>query len=152
MTPAIQLLNKHKAGFDILKFDHDPGITDFAQEATEALALAPQQVFKTLVISVDGRLVVAVTPSTQLVDLKAFAKSCKGKKAQLATQQQAENATGYQLGGISPFAHKKRLPVMLHRTALNYEVIYVSGGRRGLELALSPDTIKALCSAQVADF
>ncbi|ALU45539.1 Cys-tRNA(Pro) deacylase [Pseudoalteromonas rubra] len=152
MTPAIQLLKKHKVSFEVLKFEHDPNITEFAQEATQALALAPDKVFKTLVISVDGRLNVAVTPATQLVDLKAFAKSCKGKKAQLATQQQAENATGYQLGGISPFAHKKRLPVILHNSALTYDTIYVSGGRRGLELALSPTALTALCSAQVADF
>ncbi|MCG7534014.1 aminoacyl-tRNA deacylase [Pseudoalteromonas sp. OOF1S-7] len=152
MTPAIQLLKKYEISHEILKFEHDPDITDFAQEVTDVLALAPQQVFKTLVICVDGRLVVAVTPSTQLVDLKAFAKSCKGKKAQLATQQQAENATGYQLGGISPFAHKKRLPVRLHISALSYKTIYVSGGRRGLELAVSPDALKALCLAEVADF
>ncbi|MCO7190528.1 MULTISPECIES: aminoacyl-tRNA deacylase [unclassified Pseudoalteromonas] len=152
MTPAIILLERQKISYQVLKFDHDPDVTDFAQEATEALALSPNQVFKTLVINVDGKLSIAVTPASKLVDLKVFAKRCKGKKAQLATQQQAENATGYQLGGISPFAHKKRLPVILHSSALSHDTIYVSGGRRGLELAVSPIALQVVCSAQVADF
>ena len=152
MTPAIKLLEKHKVQFEILKFAHDPSESNFADEAAEKLSLNPQQVFKTLLVDVDGTLHVAVLPATQQVDLKTFAKACQGKKATLAEVKQAQNTTGYLIGGISPFAQKKRLKTLLHTQAKHYEHIYVSAGKRGLEVAVSPNALLKLCNAQIAEF
>ncbi|KZN39095.1 hypothetical protein N474_10070 [Pseudoalteromonas luteoviolacea CPMOR-2] len=152
MTPAINLLKKQKVKFEVLKFKHDPSSANYAQEAAAKLNLAEQQVFKTLVIDVDGKLYIGITPASQQVDLKSFAKSISGKKAQLADKNRAQTATGYLLGGISPFAHKKPIPVVLHETAKQFQNIYVSGGRRGLEISICPSTLAAITKATFADF
>lgn len=152
MTPAINLLKKAKVAFQVLQFEHDPNDHDFANEAAKKLNLDREKVFKTLLIDVDGKLHVAVSPATQQVDLKAFAKACKGKKAQLADQQNAQKVTGYLIGGISPFAQKKQLPTLLHESALAYEQVYVSAGKRGVEVVVSPATIEQLCKAKIALF
>ncbi|MCF2856059.1 Cys-tRNA(Pro) deacylase [Pseudoalteromonas sp. SMS1] len=152
MTPAINLLKKRKVKFEVLKFKHDPNTTNYAQEAALKLTLEEQQVFKTLVIDVDGELYIGITPASQQVDLKCFAKSISGKKAQMADTKRAQAATGYLLGGISPFAHKKHIPVVLHETAKNYQNIYVSGGRRGLEISICPETLIHITKATLAKF
>ncbi|MCG9760122.1 MULTISPECIES: Cys-tRNA(Pro) deacylase [Pseudoalteromonas] len=152
MTPAINLLKKAKVAFQVLQFEHDPNDHDFANEAAKKLNLDREKVFKTLLIDVDGELHVAVSPATQQVDLKAFAKVCKGKKAQLADHQIAQKVTGYLIGGISPFAQKKQLPTLLHESALAFEQIYVSAGKRGVEVVIAPSDIKAICKAKVANF
>ncbi|NOU50150.1 Cys-tRNA(Pro) deacylase [Pseudoalteromonas sp. JBTF-M23] len=152
MTPAIKLLEKQKVNFEVLKFAHDPSSQSFANEAAEKLNLNAEQVFKTLLVEVDGVLHVAILPATRQVDLKAFAKACKGKKAMLADAKKAQNTTGYLIGGISPFAQKKRLNTMLHSDAQQFDKIYVSAGKRGLEVAVAPNDCIALCSATVAQF
>ncbi|MBQ4810709.1 Cys-tRNA(Pro) deacylase [Pseudoalteromonas luteoviolacea] len=152
MTPAINLLRKQKVAFEVLKFKHDPSLTNYAQEAATKLNLDHHQVFKTLVIDVDGELIIGITPANQQVDLKSFAKSICGKKAQMADKNRAQTATGYLLGGISPFAHKKNIPVVLHETAKQYPNIYVSGGRRGLEISICPDILIAITKAKLATF
>ncbi|MBD1583078.1 Cys-tRNA(Pro) deacylase [Pseudoalteromonas sp. S16_S37] len=152
MTPAIKLLEKQKINFDVLKFEHDPSSQNFANEAAEKLNLNAEQVFKTLLVDVDGVLHVAILPATRQVDLKAFAKACKGKKAMLADAKKAQNTTGYLIGGISPFAQKKRLNTLLHSDAQQFDKIYVSAGKRGLEVAIAPNDCIKLCSATVAQF
>lgn len=152
MTPAIKALKKAQVEFEILQFDHDPNDSDFANEAVNKLGLAQQQVFKTLLLSVDGKLHVAISPAAKQVDLKAFAKACGGKKAQLAEQSLAEKSSGYVIGGISPFGQKKRLPTWVHVSAFEYEKVYVSAGRRGLEVAVSPLVFEQLCGAKRSQF
>ncbi|MCF6439621.1 Cys-tRNA(Pro) deacylase [Pseudoalteromonas luteoviolacea] len=152
MTPAINLLKKNKVKFDVLKFKHDPNTPNYAQEAATKLKLDEKKVFKTLVIDVDGILFIGVTPASQQVDLKLFAKSVSGKKAHMAEKDRAQSATGYLLGGISPFAHKKNIPVIVHKTAQDYDEIYVSGGRRGLEISICPQSLMAITRANYAVF
>ncbi|CAM4191283.1 Cys-tRNA(Pro) deacylase [Pseudoalteromonas byunsanensis] len=152
MTPAIILLEKKGIQFQILKFDHDPSQHNFANEAAEKLGLLTEQVFKTLLVDVDGVLNVAILPATRQVDLKAFARACKGKKAVMADAKQAQTTTGYLIGGISPFAQKKRLNTLLHSDAKNFDTIYVSAGKRGLEVAVSPEDLIRLCGAQFSQF
>ncbi|BBN83402.1 Cys-tRNA(Pro)/Cys-tRNA(Cys) deacylase [Pseudoalteromonas sp. A25] len=152
MTPAIKLLEKNKIIFEILKFEHDANSPSFAAEAAEKLNLNAAQVFKTLLVDVDGELNVAILPATRQVDLKAFAKVCKGKKAILADAKKAQNTTGYLIGGISPFAQKKRLNTLLHSDAQQFERIYVSAGKRGLEVAVAPSDCISLCNAAFAHF
>ncbi|CAH9061507.1 Cys-tRNA(Pro)/Cys-tRNA(Cys) deacylase YbaK [Pseudoalteromonas sp. CIP111854] len=152
MTPAIKMLEKYKIKYEILKFEHDPLDQSFANEAAEKLNLQAEQVFKTLLVDVDGVLHVAVLPATRQVDLKAFAKACKGKKAMLADTKKAQNTTGYLIGGISPFAQKKCLNTLLHCDAKRFETIYVSAGKRGLEVAVAPSVINKLCNATLGDF
>ncbi|KID55734.1 hypothetical protein JF50_15325 [Pseudoalteromonas luteoviolacea] len=152
MTPAINLLKQNKVNFQVLKFKHDPNSLNYAQEAATKLNLDENKVFKTLVIEVDGQLFVGVTPANQQVDLKLFAKSAAGKKAQMADKNSAQTATGYLLGGISPFAHKKRIPILVHKSAEKHEEIYVSGGRRGLEISICPQALIAITNANYAIF
>ncbi|ESP94464.1 MULTISPECIES: Cys-tRNA(Pro) deacylase [Pseudoalteromonas] len=152
MTPAINLLTKSKVQFEVLKFKHDPKSPNYAQEAASKLNLEECKVFKTLVIDVDGDLFIGITPATQQVDLKSFAKSVSGKKAQMADKNRAQSATGYLLGGISPFAHKRKIPVILHDSAKQHEQIYVSGGKRGLEISICPQTLMTITQASCANF
>ncbi|WP_440056661.1 Cys-tRNA(Pro) deacylase (plasmid) [Pseudoalteromonas sp. T1lg65] len=152
MTPAINLLKKSNVNFTVLQFEHDPNDQDFANEAANKLGLNKEQVFKTLLIEVDGKLHVAVSPATQQVDLKAFAKLCHGKKAALADQNQAQKVTGYLIGGISPFAQKKQLPTKLHSSAEHFDTIYVSAGKRGVEVAISPNVLIQICAAKLGQF
>ncbi|WP_105169639.1 Cys-tRNA(Pro) deacylase [Pseudoalteromonas sp. T1lg23B] len=152
MTPAINLLEQQGIQFQILKFEHDPSQHNFANEAAEKLGLLTEQVFKTLLVDVDGVLHVAILPATRQVDLKAFAKACKGKKAMMADAKKAQTTTGYLIGGISPFAQKKRLNTLLHNDAKKFTTIYVSAGKRGLEVEVAPEDLSRLCNARFAQF
>jgi Cys-tRNA(Pro)/Cys-tRNA(Cys) deacylase len=107
-------------------------------------------VFKTLVAEVDGQLTVAIVPVERQLDLKALASAIKGKKAQMADIKQAERTTGYVAGGISPLGQKRALPTALDESALEHEAIYVSGGRRGLEIELVPADLRRLTNAVIA--
>lgn len=152
MTPAIRLLEKYRIPFEVLQFKHLKTSVNFAEEAVEQLGLNPEEVFKTLLINVDGVLHVAILPSTHRVDLKAYAKACKGKKAELADVQQAQTSTGYVVGGISPLAQKKRLKTLLHYSAEYHAHIYVSAGRRGVEVKVPPLDLLRVCRAEFAHF
>ncbi|MFC0119547.1 Cys-tRNA(Pro) deacylase [Pseudoalteromonas xiamenensis] len=152
MTPAINLLKKSKYDFTVVEFEHDKNNTNFAKEAAQKLGIAEAIVFKTLLVDVDGKLHVAVTPCTNQVDLKRFAQCAGGKKATMADPKIAERTTGYLVGGISPFAQKKRLPTLLHVTAATEEKIYVSAGKRGVEVVIAPSILVELCSAKYAEF
>ena len=122
----------------------------YGLEAADALGLDPGQVFKTLVARVDGRLTVAVVPVSGNLDLKALAAAVGAKKAAMAEPADAERATGYVVGGISPIGGRTRLPVVVDESALTLPAVYVSAGRRGLQVSLSPDDLVSVTGATTA--
>lgn len=153
MTPAINLLQKKGIHFDVLSYQHDPSKQEFGLEAVEKLNLPAEQVFKTLVLEdTEHQLLVAIVPVSQQVNLKMLAKAAKVKKVQMAAQQKVENTTGYILGGVSPFGQKKRLNTYVHHSVNSFDVMYVSAGKRGLEVALSPSDLCNLLNAKLANF
>lgn len=146
MTPGINAAKKAGIAFSIHEYIHEAGAPSYGLEAAEKLGLPPEQVFKTLVTQLDHKqLVVAIVPVACTLDLKALAAACGGKKAEMADVHEAEKATGYVAGGISPLGQKKKLKTVLDASALAQEKIFVSAGRRGLEIALAPDDLLKLC-------
>ncbi|MAD03990.1 Cys-tRNA(Pro) deacylase [Pseudoalteromonas shioyasakiensis] len=153
MTPAINLLKKKGISFDVLSYQHEPSQQQFGLEAVEKLNLPAEQVFKTLVLEdTEHQLLVAIVPVSQQVNLKMLAKAACVKKVQMAPQQKVENTTGYILGGVSPLGQKKRLVTYVHESAQEFDVMYVSAGKRGLEIALSPQDLCSLLNAKFANF
>ncbi len=153
MTPAIALLEKQKIKFEILSYEHDANNGHYGLEAVEKLNLNSDQVFKTLVLEThEGELIVAITPVSQQVNFKQLAKVAKTKKMALAAPQKVNASTGYILGGVSPIGQKKRLKTYIHSSASEFEIIYVSAGKRGLELKLAIDDIAELTKATFAVF
>lgn len=137
-TPALVALQRAGVNVVVHAYDHDPRAASYGDEAAEALGLDPARVFKTLMIDVDGRLGVAVVPVAGSLDLKAAAAALGGKKAALADPAAAQRATGYVLGGISPFGQKKSHPTVVDASATEHPTVYVSGGRRGLDIEVAP--------------
>lgn len=158
MTPAIDVARRAKINFQIHEYTHDPASESYGLEAAAALGVEPARVFKTLLVSLAGgrdELAVGIVPVEKQLDLKAIASLAGGKKAQLADPKLAERVTGYVIGGISPLGQKKRLLTLLDETALAFETIYVSAGRRGLEIELAPMDLICLVqgkSASIARF
>lgn len=145
MTPAILLARHAAVPHDVLAYEHDPRAASYGLEAADRLGLDPATVFKTLVVDVEGvGLACAVVPVTGMLDLKAVADALGGRRAKLAEQQAAERATGYVVGGISPLAQRKPLPLVLDESAMLYDRIHVSAGRRGLEIALAAEDLLRL--------
>ncbi|HEY0902444.1 MAG TPA: Cys-tRNA(Pro) deacylase [Marmoricola sp.] len=140
-TPATAALARSGIDFTVHVYDHDPQAGSYGLEAAAALGLAPATVFKTLLADVDGSLVVAIVPVTGQLDLKALAAAVGGKRATMAAPAVAERSTGYVVGGISPIGQKRRHPTVLDTSADRHPTIYVSGGRRGLDLGLSPEDL-----------
>ena len=149
-TPATVALSRADVAFTEHVYEHDPAAPSYGLEAAEALGLPPVQVFKTLMVAVDGRLVVGIVPVTGQLDLKAVATAVGGKKATMAEPAAAERATGYVVGGISPIGQKRSHRTVLDESALGWETVYVSGGRRGLDLGLSPADLVRVTDAVVA--
>lgn len=149
-TPATALLVKRKIRHRLHSYEHDPQHESYGLEAAEALGVAAERVFKTLVAEVDGVLTVGVVPVTQQLDLKALAAARGGKRAHLADGAAAQRATGYVLGGISPLGQRGRLPLVIDDSVQRFETVYCSAGRRGLELELAPDDLIMLAEATVA--
>ncbi|MDO9455037.1 Cys-tRNA(Pro) deacylase [Nocardioides sp.] len=149
-TPATVALTRAGLSFTIRDYDHDPRATSYGLEAAEALGVEPARVFKTLLADVDGRLVVAVVPVTGQLDLKALARAVGGRKAQMADPAAAERATGYVVGGISPIGQKRPHPTVVDESALDHPTVLVSGGRRGLDVELSPADLVSVTSATTA--
>jgi len=151
-TPATVALARAGVAFDLHPYEHgtETGRHAYGMEAVAALGLDPAQVFKTLVARVDGRLVVAVVPVTGSLDLKALAAAAGGKRAEMADAADAERATGFVVGGISPVGHRNRLDVVLDVTATGLDRVYVSAGRRGLQMSLAPGDLVAVTGARVA--
>ncbi|AHD16099.1 Cys-tRNA(Pro) deacylase [Pseudomonas monteilii] len=138
MTPALDLLKKHRAEHRVHSYEHDPKSASYGLEAAEKLGLDPQQVFKTLLASSEkGELLVAVVPVVGTLDLKALAHAAGVKKCEMADPAVAQRATGYLVGGISPLGQKKRLRTFIDDSAQNFATIHVSAGRRGLEVELA---------------
>ncbi|WP_447529480.1 Cys-tRNA(Pro) deacylase [Vreelandella sp. TE19] len=151
MTPAINTAEKAGIDFDIHEYSHESGVASYGLEAAEKLGVDPAQVFKTLVVELDGKtLAVAVVPVTHQLGLKQVAKAAGAKKAAMASPEAVERATGYVLGGVSPLGQKKRLASFIDDSAQRFSRIYVSAGRRGLEIALAPETLARLCQARFA--
>ncbi len=148
MTPAIKQLEKNKVSFQIHQYQHDASVDSFGLEAVEKLSLDAKQVFKTLVISTDSnRLVVAIVPVMFKLNLKAIAKILQVKKAVMANVTHVENSTGYVLGGVSPLGQKRKLTTIIDQSAQGFKSIFVSGGKRGLEIELSPQDLAHMCKA-----
>ena len=124
--------------------------SSYGLEAADELGLPPEQVFKTLVVSVDGNLTVAIVPVAAQLNLKALADAAGGKRAELAGRAAAERATGYVTGGISPIGQRRRLPAVIDSSALRWPAVYCSAGQRGLELELAPADLIRVIDAKVA--
>lgn len=143
-TPATRAAKAAGITYTLHEYDHDPRAESYAGEAAEALGLDPRRVFKTLVVAVGDDLAVAVVPATDQLDLKAV-----GKRAAMADTGRAEKVTGYVAGGISPLGQRKRLATFVDASARGFETVFVSAGRRGLEIELAPDDLVALTGADV---
>jgi ybaK/ebsC protein len=144
------LLGKRGIDFTLHPYEHDPRAPAYGEEAAAALGVAPARIFKTLIASVDGRLACAVVPVAGRLDLKAFAAALGGKRSVLAEPAAAARATGYVVGGISPIGQKARLPVVVDASVQDFETVYVSAGRRGLQVQLSPADLVRATEARVA--
>ncbi len=151
MTPAVAAAKKAKVPHQLLSYEHDPKAESYGLEAAEVLGLPPEQVFKTLVALVDDQPVVAMVPVIYQLDLKFLAKAHGGKKAQMCPADKAQRLTGYVLGGISPLGQKKRLPLYLEQSAGTQETLYMSAGRRGLEIAMTPQDLLKLTGGKLAE-
>ncbi|SFK49300.1 Cys-tRNA(Pro)/Cys-tRNA(Cys) deacylase [Amycolatopsis sacchari] len=149
-TPATAVLAKQRVEHRLHTYEHDPKHESYGLEAAEALGVEPTRVFKTLVADVDGKLTVGVVPVTGQLDLKALAAAAGGKRAKMAEAAAAQRATGYVLGGISPLGQRSRLPVVIDSSVENFDTVFCSGGRRGLELELAPADLIRLTGAKVA--
>jgi len=149
-TPATVALTQAKVPFEVHAYEHDPAAPSYGTEAAEAMGIPAERVFKTLVADVDGKLVVAVVPVSGQLDLKALASAAGGKKAAMADPAAAERATGYVLGGISPLGQRKKLATVIDESALGYETVFCSAGRRGLEIELAPADLVRLSAARTA--
>jgi len=149
-TTATAALERAGIGFAVHEYAHDPRHESYGREASEALGVSPDRVFKTLLAEVDGTLVVGVVPVDGQLDLKALAAASGGKKAAMAQVAAAERATGYVAGGISPVGQRKRLPVVIDQSALRFGTVFCSAGRRGLEIELAPLDLVRAAGATVA--
>ena len=143
-TPATRAARAAGVPFELHEYEHDPRAESYALEAATALGLDPERVFKTLVVDRDGELAVCIVPAGEQLSLRAL-----GKRAQMAPVPRAEKVTGYVAGGISPLGQRRALPTFVDESALLHDTVFVSAGRRGLEIELAPDDLVALTSADV---
>lgn len=149
-TPATVMLTRLGIPFTAHRYHHDPAVSDFGTEAAGALGLDPDRVLKTLLADVDGELVVAMVPVSGMLDLGALAAAVGGRRAVMADPGRAERRTGYVVGGISPLGQKNRHRTVLDETAERFETVFVSGGRRGIDLELTPADLTLATGAALA--
>ena len=151
MTPAIRLLQQLKMPHQVHEYQHDSHANSYGLEAAEKLNLNPSEVFKTLVVETHKQqLAVAVVPVCGKLNLKAMAKALKVKKITMADAKKVERITGYVLGGVSPLGQKRKLPTVIHASAQSLKYMYISGGKRGLDISLAPNDLQRALSAQFA--
>ena len=149
-TPATVALTKAAVEFTLHPYEHAAGAPSYGAEAADALGLSQDEVFKTLVARVDGTLVTAVVPVAGSLDLKALAAALGGKKAAMAEPADAERATGYVVGGISPLGQRSQVPTVVDESVLGLAAVYVSAGRRGLQVRLAPADLLRVSGARTA--
>jgi Cys-tRNA(Pro)/Cys-tRNA(Cys) deacylase len=153
-TPATRVLDAAGVGHRLHPYHHDPASRRFGEEAAEALGVEPERIFKTLLVDAGGQrpdLAVAVVPVAGMLDLKAMAEALGVRKVALADPAVAERSTGYLVGGISPLGQKVHLPTLLDETAQLFDTVFVSAGRRGLQVELAPDDLLRVLGARYAD-
>jgi len=146
-TPATVALDRAGVDYRLHPYDHDPRSASYGLEAASALGVDPARVFKTLLASLDGSLVVGIVPVSGQLDLKALTRALRGSKAVMAEVSVAERVTGYVAGGISPIGQKRPLRTVLDASALDHDTIFVSAGRRGLDLEIAPADLTAITGA-----
>ncbi len=151
MTPACKLLKAQKIEYSIHEYEHDVNAKSFGLEAAEKLGLEVEEVFKTLMVTDDKNFFIAVLPVNQQLNLKKVASAFGCKKLHMADPKVAERLTGYLVGGISPIGQKKRLKTVIDASATSLAKIYVSGGKRGLDIGVKPQDLADVLSAQFID-
>lgn len=149
-TPATVVLRDRGIAFNVHTYDHDPAAESFGMEAAGALGISPDRVFKTLLVESGGHLAVAIIPVNRLLDLKAMAAVLGHKRCVMAAPPDAERSSGYVVGGISPIGQRRSLPTVLDDSAAAHETVLVSGGRRGLDLELTPADLATATAAKSA--
>jgi Cys-tRNA(Pro)/Cys-tRNA(Cys) deacylase len=149
-TRATELLTRRGIKHVVHRYRHDPRHPSYGQEASEALGVPPERVFKTLVADVDGQLTVAVVPVAGTLDLKALASAVGGKRAAMAEPSAAQRATGYVPGGITSIGLRRPLPVVIDASALAHATVFCSAGQRGVEIELAPGDLVAAAGATTA--
>jgi Cys-tRNA(Pro)/Cys-tRNA(Cys) deacylase len=143
-TPATRALAEAGVAFDLREYEHDPAAGSYALEAADALGLDPDTVFKTLVVDLDGSRAVCLVPAAMQLDTRAL-----GKRVALAPPDRAERVTGYVTGGISPFGQRRPLPTIVDELVEILDTVWVSGGRRGLEIGVVPEDLVRVLGADV---
>lgn len=151
MTPAIRLLQKQKITHSVHEYEHDPAAASFGLEAADKLGLDANEVFKTLLASDGQAFFVAILPVDCRLNLKKLAAAVGVKKLVMANPADAERVTGYVVGGISPIAQKKRFKTIIHNSAESLDMMYVSGGRRGLDIGLNSRDLADVLMASFYD-
>jgi Cys-tRNA(Pro)/Cys-tRNA(Cys) deacylase len=150
MTPAIEELKQQNIRHEVHDYAHDPRASSYGEEAADALDIPPSRVFKTLVVNAGDRLVVGIVPVSGNLDLKRLARSAGAKKARMAEPKEVERTTGYVLGGVSPVGQKRPLQTIIDESAERHATIFVSAGRRGLEIELAPADLRAATGGEFA--
>ncbi|MCP4178243.1 MAG: Cys-tRNA(Pro) deacylase [bacterium] len=155
MTPAIKLLKKKNIPFTVHEYEHNPNCIHYGDEASKKLGINPDQMFKTLIVEINNNqknLSVAIVPASKKLDIKAYASIIKEKKVNMAIPHDAEKATGYITGGISPLAQKNNnLRFIADSSINNFKTIFVSAGKRGLQIELKPKDLLLITNAKVAN-
>jgi Cys-tRNA(Pro)/Cys-tRNA(Cys) deacylase len=151
MTPGINIAKKNRIAHRVHQYTHDASSESYGLEAADKLGVPVDRVFKTLVVSLDNReLAVGVVPVSSMLNMKLIAKAAGAKKAAMADKVEVERSTGYVLGGVSPLGQKKRLRTFIDASAQGFDTIFVSAGRRGLEIELGPEDLRELVNGAFA--